>query len=1307
MHLYNQRGFSLRGFHAPPRAINGTSNAVRVFYYFAPAVNHEITPPLKALQPAYRRTPVVAHQFERFASQLDLLLQHLDHEESEEHAKTHVRDFLQKVWYAEKEYYVNTKGRIDLAIHLGPKATSPLAVIIEAKRPQNRSEFPTPDNLNCKALHELLRYFLQERLENKNLSVRHLVMTNGWQWYIIDAVELESKINSKLQDQYNDWARQGHKTDVFYKEIASPFFNNLDNLGHVVLVDFKKLKEEAGQNMAQLLQASPALQRRATALYKLLSPQHLLKEPLRNDQNTLNQGFYRELLHIVGLHEFKDTKTKKLLIDRLPADKRQPGSLLENTITSLRTEDCLANLNADDRRAYGATEEEQLFSLAFSLCISWLNRVLFLKLLEAQLRRYHPGHSEFAFLNPARLDSFFELNKLFFQVLALKPADRNADVAQRYGHIPYLNSSLFDTTDAERHGLQINRLDAGLTLQLHPQTVLKDEQGLHRLTGSLNALNYLLRFLDAYNFSSEGGGEIQQENKALINAKVLGLFFEKINGYKDGSVYTPDYITEYMCAQTIRRAVVDKFARHFKEDFADYNELLRWADRNLYKGENMSQAVQLIDNLRLCDPAVGSGHFLVSALNELIVVKNQLGLLLDELGQPLNIDVVISQDELIVTDRKTNDIIEYNAAASPHVQRVQRTLFVQKQRLIENCLFGVDINPNSVKICQLRLWIELLKNAYYNNDRQLETLPNIDINIKTGNSLVSRVPLDGDLSQVFKGANKQFSHESYLDAVRSYRTVRDRKSKREIADFIFKLKQQIKRSMGQSNPLVKNLARYRGQLELAKVNVDIFGNQIKSEAKKQIEIKQLAAQIEKYEKLIEEEEKGKKWQGAFEWRYEFPEVLDENGNYTGFDIVIGNPPYIRQEELGELKKMLAENFKEVYAGTADIYQYFFQLGLSIVRPGGLFSIIVANKWMLANYGLNLRKFLKNKTVLEIIDFGDLPVFENAITYPCIISLVNRAPQQGHQLAFSKVDVNPKEIAKMDVADYMAAHKRMALQEKLSEQGWNLSDSNVQSLVEKLRKAGPSLGEYSKGKVYYGLKTGLNDAFVIDDKVKSEILSKNPSAADFIYPFASGKNVKRYSPVVMGKNIILFPKGSTKSSGGENWLVDNFPAIAKHLLPYEEQARARTDKGDYWWELRACDYYEAFEKPKIIWQEIAVYSAFTYVKDTLYSNNKTFIWPDAELWNLAILNSKTIWFFLHQVSAKLQGDALAMQTPYTFQIPIAIPSPAQKQQLEALVTQIMAAKEAGQDSTPLEAQVDQLVYQLYKLTPEEIAIVENP
>jgi adenine-specific DNA-methyltransferase len=887
--------------------------------------------------------------------------------------------------------------------------------------------------------------------------------------------------------------------------------------------------------------------------------------------------FYAELLHIIGLEEVK-VKGKKL-IGRASQGKRNDGSLLENTIIQLDSHDKIGRL--DQPSQYGDNHEERLFNVALELVITWMNRILFLKLLEAQLLSYHKGNKAYAFLNAAKLKDCDDVDKLFFRVLAKKHEERRGSVLQDFQFVPYLNSSLFEPTELEHKTLFISGLEDRTLLPIHAKTVLKDSNGT-RLTGEKETLFYLFEFLDAYDFSSEGAEEIQEENKTLINASVLGLIFEKINGYKDGSFFTPGFITEYMCRETIRKAVTQKFKDQEEASIQTYEDVKSYT-HNYFKQSDKLRFNRLINSLTICDPAVGSGHFLVSALNELIAIKSDLGILVDQEGNRLPIDATVVNDELVLTDTEDN-LFEYQATHKES-QRIQKALFHEKQTIIENCLFGVDINPNSVKICRLRLWIELLKHAYYKSENELETLPNIDINIKTGNSLISRFGLDSRISEALKRSSWKIA--DYKASVKGYKEAQNKEEKQAFVTLIKQIKGNFETEIAKNDKRLIKLNKLSGDLFNLLNQGQLFELSARDKKKREKEQKALEAKINKLKTEIDEIKNNKIYENAFEWRFEFPEVLNEEGDFVGFDVVVGNPPYIRQELFSDSKPYLQAHF-ETYAGTADLFVYFVELGVRLLKPQGSFIFIIPNKWMRAGYGKAIRSFLKTVRIQQIIDFGDLPVFEEATTYPCILAL-----QKGKAVSeFFAANIKSLNFPN-GLSDYIQNNLLHVLSDELADTGWTLVDSKVQMLLAKLRNTGMPLGEYVDGKIYYGIKTGFNQAFVIDEETRSKLIQEDPNSAEIIKPFLAGRDIKRYAQPKSDKYLILFKSGDT-----ENWfgklsepeasakLAEKYPAIFSHLKQFEDAAKKRYDKGKYWWELRACDYYEEFEKDKILFPGIS-------------------------------------------------------------------------------------------------------------------------
>jgi len=1257
--------------------------------------------PTESLEKVYRLQSGNREQIDRFKANFTTLLNRINEQESEENVKGHLMDFLKEVYYKDA-YLIATKGKTDFVIHTGKEANAPAGVLFEVKRPTNKGEMITRENLNTKAMQELILYYFRERTKDKNSDLRYCVITNVYEWFIFDAALFERVFykNAHLIKEYRAWA-SGQKVstnnELFYNEIAKPFLAELKEEIPFTYFDIRNFKKIVADS-------NTANDKALLPLYKIVSPTHLLKLPTTTDSNKLNPKFYSELLHLIGLEEVKDGGKK--VIRRKEADKRDEGSLLENTIIQLDTAGKLYHL--PDRAQYGATTDEQLFSVALELCITWVNRILFLKLLESQLVSYHNQDKTYSFLNRETIADFDELFKLFFQVLAKRPSERRSSIQTKFGRIPYLNSSLFEISELEDATININSLDDSQTLPLLSKSVLNDNPA-YKNAKQVPTLSYLFAFLDAYDFASESRETIQEKNRSLINASVLGLIFEKINGYKDGSFYTPGFITEYMCRETIRKAVVQKFNDAKGWNCADFAAL---EDKDLDRNE----ANALINELALCDPAVGSGHFLVSGLNELIAIKSELGILQDETGKRLKgYTVSVLNDELIVLDDDETPFqyfLQATGKPTPERQRIQKTLFHEKQTLIENCLFGVDINPNSVKICRLRLWIELLKNAYYTEESgftELETLPNIDINIKQGNSLLSKFSLTEDLTDVF--TKQRFSLRTYKDAVRAYKEVKSKDAKVELQRFINEIKSQFRETVFKRDPRRKKLADLRGQRVLLDNNIDIFGKPIKDPKLVEIEQRRLDKSIEQIENEISDIESNALYRGSFEWRFEFPEVMNEKGDFTGFDAVIGNPPYIRQEELGESKTLLKKDFPKTYAGTADLYVMFVEHGLRILRPNGQFVFIIPNKWMRAGYGENLRKWLKTLAIEQIADFGDLPVFDEATTYPSILSIRNTAAASTHFQAV-QIDTLKYEVG---LADYIQAKRFDVNFESLQNEGWQLTNGTVQQLMTKLRATGIPLNDYVKGQIYYGIKTGLNEAFVIDAATKNKLIAEDARSAEIIKPFLAGRDVKRYQIPTVDKFLLLFRSGSTKAMFGKMdeepaWkqLKNNYPAICQHLEPFKDKAKIRTDKGEYWWELRACAYYDEFEKPKIIVPAIIKAPSNILEITGSYSNDKTTIIVTDSKYVLSIMNCKITDFVMQQISSTKQGGYFEYKPVYISQIPIPSANDIQKAEIESLVNQILNVKttDAAADTLALESEIDRLVYALYGLTEEEIAIVEG-
>ena len=1186
---------------------------------------------ITALNKAFLKLKPSRSEINEFKANFKRLFTLINDNESEEYNKNLISDFLKDTYY-KQTYFMNTKERKDLVIHNGAQPNDTVGVIIEAKKFSNKSEMVSKENLNTKALQELVWYFLGERITQKNIEIKHLIITNVYEWFIFDAQVFEKLFaqNKTLVKHYTDFVNGtalGNKTEHFYKEIAQPFIEKVKEELHYTYFNFKDFQSIVENDNSQD-------DNKLIPLYKILSPQHLLKLPFVNDSNTLDKGFYAELLHIIGLAETKNGG--QLLIERLKEGERNEGTMLEETISKLHSLNKIKLLR--NASAYGETYEERLFSVALELNITWINRVLFLKLLEAQLIAYHKGEQDYAFLNFKKIPEYDILERLFFEVLAKNYSERSKDIATTYAKIPYLNSSLFEPTELEHNTLLISNLPDDKTIPILSTTVLKDAQGKKRV-GSLSSLEYLLDFLDAYDFSSEGSVEIQEENKTLINASVLGLIFEKINGYKDGSFFTPGIITMYMCRESLRKATVQKFNEIKGWQLGSFDELKDRIDP--FNREEREEGNAIINQIRICDPAVGSGHYLVSALNEFIAMKSDLKILQDEHKNRIHHLIKIENDELLVYEADNNErFFSYNPK-NAESQVVQKTLFNEKKIIIENCLFGVDINPNSVKICRLRLWIELLKNAYYKNATELETLPNIDINIKSGNSLLSRFNLDTDLKTALK--KTKISIAEYKNAFHKYQNAENKEQKWDLEHFIDKIKHNFRTEINKNSKEVKELQNLKSEYYLKYEQAQLFDDTLTIEQEKHK--KQLEAAIEKVEAEIEAINSNKIYENAFEWRFEFPQVLDDEGNYIGFDVIVGNPPYIQLQKMGEMTTVLEKMSFQTFARTGDIYCLFYEKAYQLLKQGGICNFITSNKWMRAGYGEATRKFFIEYTnPLILIDFAGIKVFDTATVDVNILLYAKEKSTFNTQACI----VKDKELKELSL--YVRQHAQTT--QFKNADSWVILSDIEQRIKAKIEAIGTPLKDWDI-QINYGIKTGFNDAFIINGEKKAELITQDPKSAEIIRPILRGRDIKRYGYEFADLYLLFIPwhfplhlvepeiKGASKEA--EEAFENQYPAIYNHLLQYKTELsnrnKAETGIRYEWYALQrwGANYWEDFSKQKIIWKIIGNELAFCIENGNFMINNACYLLTGNHLeYIVAFLNSKPIKWFSLQTNMNKTG-----------------------------------------------------------------------
>lgn len=1238
-----------------------------------------LTTPAKSLNKAYFKQSLKREQIEAFKAGLQTIFNHSSDEQDEEYHKNLISAFLLSV-YCKGKYLVNVNKRQDLVIRLGNNPSDNVGVILEFKKPKEKRDMVTPEKPNVKALQELVLYYLRETIDNNNHQIKHLIVTNIDDWFIYDELWFEKNIfrNSKLKIQYEEWKLSGHDTKHFYELIAAPHLDAISEELECTWFNLKSFEKI-------ITNPKKVDDNKLIDLYKILSPEHLLKKSFANDSNTLNKEFYNELLHIIGLEEVKEG-SKKIIRRKNEAD-RSEASLIENAVSIIR--------RSKGSGSEDSTEVESIYyDTALELSITWLNRILFLKLLEGQLIKYHRGNKDYAFLNINRVQDYDALDELFFEVLAIPETNRNSFAREKFGNVPYLNSSLFEQTDLEMQYIGINQLKDRVVMPVYSGTVLKDSNG-KRILGNKNPLTYLYEFLDAYDFASDSAAQIQEENKSIINASVLGLIFEKINGYKDGSFFTPGFITMYMCRETIRKAVLQKFNEAYKwecNEFSDLKDKIDHTDKQQRQNAN-----EIVNSLRICDPAVGSGHFLVSALNEMLCVKHDLQVLNFKDGSRVKgYKFEIENDELIIINEETDELFEYilnqNGKPIDELQRLQEALFHEKQNIIENSLFGVDINPKSVTICRLRLWIELLKNSYYTQTsdyKRLETLPNIDINIKRGNSLVSRFAINDKNTLLPKDRPfvKQLI-EKYKILVFGYKNSRDKRSKDDFRRQINYIKTEVEKFTFPNDKEYANLKKKEAELMQS---VIVFDPAEKERLNKLAE--EVAELTEKYQQKLQAV-----YGNSFEWRFEFPEVLNEEGQFKGFDLVIGNPPYLNFKMYSSAERDVFKNdFKEIFDGKADIYYFFFLQGLHILNEKGLISFITSRYWLEAEFAEKLRKTLSNSfSVKEIIDFKNVSIFDGIGIKTSIATFQNAEPQKDYTFNYKFIDI--KKILTVEIEQFTT--QLVANDNIKSKSKWVFGEEGELNVYYKIESGAQLLESIAHCK--QGIVTGLDKAFIT---TKSEF--KN-IPQQYIKPWIKVGDISRYSINPVENRQLVYTNEIPD--------IQEFPDLLKRLMPFQEKLSERREAKSgkiRWYDLQWARDPDTFNSPKLVCRFKASQNTFAFDDKKYFSSadttvvtlKKEFAKEYDLKFILALVNSKLLDFYF-----KSYGKLMDYRYEY-YPGPVGqlrIKRANNQADFVEIVNEILDIKSEDQnaDTKVLEYRLDQMIYQLYLLTADEIKIIED-
>ncbi|ENL8289703.1 Eco57I restriction-modification methylase domain-containing protein [Campylobacter coli] len=1255
------------------------------------------------LNPYYRKKPILEAELNEFIKALK------DYKTSLENNLKNNEDSL--VANALSKFFENLHFECEIkSIHKGNsgmdlalKKDKQIQVIVEAKLPHSK-EFFSQSKPNCKALHECILYYLRER-KALNSSLKHIIITDFYRFYIFKADLFEELFNKNkyFKEAFENFESKNSlfkgNTDEFYKECEKLLSSEkyLDSITRKDLFDEPSLKGVFIDIKPILEQEKPSFSK-LKPLFKIFHKDFLLSEFNPNDANSLNNAFYKELLYILGLYESK--QNSKLIIAKSEESKEEQGTFYTAINSKLK---------------------EENFETILKLLILWLNRILFLKLIESNLVRFNDDKN-LKFLNFKKIPDFDKLSELFFEVLAKEKSTRKKS---EFAYLPYLNSSLFEKQSIE-NTLEISSLSNDLKLFYYKNTVLKDDKCKAK-KGQVGLLEYLFEFLDSFDFGSDDEQSEILSQKELISSSVLGNVFEKLNGYKEGSFYTPSFITSYMCKESITKVVLDKFNAQFDLDAKDISEL-----RKSLRKEDKKAQKELLNSIKICDPAVGSGHFLVSALNVMLSIYDELNLFDEEFY------LEVQNDEILITNHK-GEFIEYKRPSTPKdkAHLIQQELFHTKKDIIENNLFGVDINPNSCEITKLRLWIELLKHSFYQsfddeNYHDLKTLPNIDINIKCGNSLVSYFETGKSLSHYpnikermskYKRIVKDYKEGFYTDKNLIAKEIKNLQESFKNFCLKDKFNKEIKQLTNGANEYSKKYGDFLADEHHDEKFKSFFSkNMFEFSFDEKEAIKEFANLKKEYDNIFNLESNH-----PFEWRFEFPEILDDDGNFKGFDLIIGNPPYIKEAE----NKELFTNTKKLrtYQGKMDIWYHFVGRGFDILKNNGYLAFIATNNWVTNSGAKKLRNIvLEESQILSLVDFSSFMVFDSASIQTMIISFQKTKPPKNYEFHFAKITTQTPiyedviNLLKNEKTQNNEILKINLTPKKFIDKTLNFTKSDYEELFNKIQKYGKFYLEEKEVAngihphydfINNRINSNHNFAFKIGQGIfglseeEKEKLKLTKLENNLVKPYYDTQNFLKFFFKKNNHQWLIYTNSSFKNPNS----MDDYPNLKKHLDKFQNVItsdnkpyglhRARDEKF-FTGSPRIVALRKCVGEPKFSYVDFDCYvSATFYVIKTQRINVK---------YLTAILNSKLIAFWLKH-KGKMQGNNYQIDKEPLLNIPIVtINSKNQKiaDELINLVDEILKAKEQDKNAntSPLEEKINNMVYKIYNLTEEEIKIIEG-
>jgi len=795
----------------------------------------------------------------------------------------------------------------------------------------------------------------------------------------------------------------------------------------------------------------------------------------------------------------------------------------------------------------------------------------------------------------------------------------------------------------------------------------------------------LIHIFNRYNFTVEENTPIEQE--VALDPELSGKVFENLLAAynpetgatarkQTGSFYTPREIVNYMVDEALIAYLKTKLEAALptaKDVEARLRHLFAYTDEpHKFTAPEVDALIAAIDGLKSLDPAVGSGAFPMGILHKLVFILGKL----DPRNEKWKERQIARVRDTMATAEKIEDATARERAVRELEQQItgineafehNELDYGRKLYLIENCIYGVDIQSIAVQIAKMRFFISLIVDQKIDDtqpNRGVRPLPNLETKFVAANTLIG---VNRPGQQLLRNREIDAMEANLREVRRRHFLARSLTQKRKCREQDEKLRAEIAELLkgdGWDKGTATKLASWNPYDQNA--SADFFDA---------------------------------------EWMF---------GITEGFDVAIANPPYVRQEAIKDLKPFLKAQGYECFEGAADLFVYFYEKSVKLLRTGGALSFISSNKYYRAGYGEKLRAFLARELTLhQLLDFGDAPVFD-AIAYASILIGSKNLPGAN---ATARAHTWQPDAPLDDFGEVLGTRGVQISQHELKQDGWRLESPAVLRLLETLRRAGKPLGEYVNGRFYYGIKTGLNEAFVVDRATRDRLIREHKSSAEILKPFLRGRDVKRWRTEFAEQFLIKIESSENKDhpwSGksereAEKIFAATYPAIHARFEEFRPALKKRDDQGKYFWELRSCIYWKEFEQPKIVIPAITSDVEYAADYEEHFSNDKTSICVTSEPnYLLGLLNSKVLWWFIRQTAASKQGGFYEFKPMYVSVLPIpTVPTEKQKP-VERLVERVLAAKQKNPaaDTSALEREIDQQVYALYGLTPEEIKIVED-